>query len=341
MPGFEPDQFWPNPPPLASGVSVGVGRTLDVEIPIGSHGLSVSGRDPRGGVSTATVTVRVQDSTPPGVSLTVLSNRLVAEASDTVGISRVSFELDGQPFGPLLSAAPFEIPWSRGSLSDGTHSFSAVATDTSGNRTVSEPRTVVVDNTPPVVSLAVLSNRLVAQATDASGLASVSFELDGQPFGTVMFEPPFEIPWSRSSLSDGPHSFRAVATDAVGNRVVSVPVTVVADNTPPALVVEASPAFIWPPNNKLVPVQIAISLTDAIDIAPTVVLEAVACNDGCSPGTDIVGAAIGSDDRSVFVRAKRTGAGSGRTYSLTYKAMDSAGNGVRETVQIVVPHDQH
>ena len=241
----------------------------------------------------------------------------------------------------LLSQGPFEIPWSRGSLSDGTHTFSAVATDTSGNRTVSTPATVLIDNTPPVISLAVLSNRLLAQATDASGVASVSFELDGQPFGPAVFAPPFEVPWSRLSLSDGPHSFRAVATDAVGNRAVSAPVDVVVDNTPPVLAVEASPAFIWPPNNKLVPVQIAVSLIDAIDVAPTVVLEVVACNDGCSPSADIVGAAIGSNDRSVSVRAKRTGAGNGRTYSLTYKATDSAGNSVRKTVQIVVPHDQH
>ena len=85
---------------------------------------------------------------------------------------------------------------------------------------------------------------------------------------------------------------------------------------------------------------ITISLHDGIDTAPAVSLESVSCNDGCSPSQDIVGAAVGSDDRSISLRANPSGSGTGRTYSLTYKASDATGNVVRRTVQVVVPHNQ-
>ena len=75
------------------------------------------------------------------------------------------------------------------------------------------------------------------------------------------------------------------------------------------------------------------------DYRSTLTLESVSCNDGCSPAADIVGASVGTDDRSVWLRADRTGGGSGRSYSLTYKATDSSGNVTRKVVQIIVPHN--
>jgi|GEM_PF-3745288 len=55
---------------------------------------------------------------------------------------------------------------------------------------------------------------------------------------------------------------------------------------------------------------------------------------------DVVGANVGTDDRNFFVRARRQGSGQGRTYSLTYRALDATGNVTHRTITVLVPHDR-
>jgi hypothetical protein len=61
--------------------------------------------------------------------------------------------------------------------------------------------------------------------------------------------------------------------------------------------------------------------------------------DGNTAG-DIVGAAIGEDDREFQLRAERSGGGDGRVYAITYEARDASGNTTRRTATVTVPHDQ-
>mgnify|MGYP003866663129 CR=1 FL=1 len=243
-----------------------------------------------------------------------------------------AWALDGDPAGSGRTV-PLVIPL-------GNHDLSLVGRDSRGGESTTSVSIVVRDTTPPSVSLAVLPRRLVAQASDVVGISQVSFELDGQPFGVVLHTGPFEAPWAPETLSDGTHVLQVVATDSAGNRAVSQPVEVRVDNTPPQMVVHATPSTIWPPNKKLVPVVITIGLQDVMDPSPTVILEAATCDDGCIPAADIIGAGIGSDDRGFAVRATRSGSGVGRTYSFTYRASDAAGNVARTTVQVRLPHDQ-
>ncbi len=56
---------------------------------------------------------------------------------------------------------------------------------------------------------------------------------------------------------------------------------------------------------------------------------------------DIQGAAVGTDDRELMLRAERGGKGTGRIYTLTYTARDAAGNVGTAQVTVAVPHDHH
>jgi hypothetical protein len=47
-----------------------------------------------------------------------------------------------------------------------------------------------------------------------------------------------------------------------------------------------------------------------------------------------------TDDGRVFVRAERSGSGSDRVYTLTYRATDAAGNSTTASADVLVPHDQ-
>lgn len=115
---------------------------------------------------------------------------------------------------------------------------------------------------------------------------------------------------------------------------------VVRDHVPPTLRVLASPGSLWPPNHKLVAISTAVTMSDDVDPSPTVALKSITCDDSCDPAQDIGGAELGTDDREFELRADRKGSGSGRTYTITYSAMDASGNEATAVTTVMVPHDQ-
>ncbi len=112
------------------------------------------------------------------------------------------------------------------------------------------------------------------------------------------------------------------------------------DADPPTLVVNASPAGLWPPNGKLVPINVVVQLADNVDGAPVLRLASITCDDGCDPSSDIDSAAFGTDDRAFRLRARRSGGGPGRTYTISYTATDSSQNQATATTTVRVAHDQ-
>jgi hypothetical protein len=126
-----------------------------------------------------------------------------------------------------------------------------------------------------------------------------------------------------------------------GNVTSLSPFTVVQqlDNTAPALTVTLTPNVIWPPNKQMVQVSASIEVSDNFDPSPRVELVSITSNEFLKPG-DIEGATFNTDDRSFQLRATRAGGGSGRVYTITYRARDASGNTTVQSAQVVVPHDQ-
>jgi hypothetical protein len=112
------------------------------------------------------------------------------------------------------------------------------------------------------------------------------------------------------------------------------------DTSPPELTVTVSPNTLWPPNNKAAPITVAVSTRDDYDPQPEIKLESITANEPLAAG-DVVGAAIGTDDRSFSLKATRSGANpAGRIYTITYSAMDGSGNKATASTTVTVPHDQ-
>jgi len=118
---------------------------------------------------------------------------------------------------------------------------------------------------------------------------------------------------------------------------------VVEDNTPPSIdAISASPDMIWPPNHKMVPVTISVSVFDNCDTNPTSQIISITSNepenglgDGdTAPDWEITG------DLTASLRAERAGKGSGRVYTITVRCTDHAGNSADREVTVTVPHDQ-
>jgi hypothetical protein len=146
-------------------------------------------------------------------------------------------------------------------------------------------------------------------------------------------------PPSGTLFTIGRRSVVCHAEDLAGNHTVCPFVVQVDDSNGPTLSVSISPSTLWPPNGALVPVSVSVSAVDACDVSPTIRLLSVSSNQGDTNG-DVVGADLGTDDRSFYLRASRDPRCGDRLYTITYEAQDATGNRTVSEAQVVVPASQ-
>src|SRR6266540_1789969 len=116
------------------------------------------------GVPTVSITRPAPDATVSGTI------DVTATASDSVGIWKVDFQLDGVTKA-TDTTSPYSLTWDSTAVANGLHTFSAVATDLAGNATTSTSVSFTVANgapPPPTVPGAPTLNSATA------GNASVS-----------------------------------------------------------------------------------------------------------------------------------------------------------------------
>jgi len=149
------------------------------------------------------------------------------------------------------------------------------------------------------------------------------------------------------ALNRGPHRIALRVADREGISDTDETLVTVADTTPPELHITLTPSLLWPPNHRLVEVQALANATDACGPA-MIVLDSItssepddapAIGDGSTSG-DAQEAEPGNPDFEFLLRAERSGSGGGRTYTVTYKAIDITGNQVTAGSQVFVPHNQ-
>lgn len=165
--------------------------------PLGSHTLSARVSDSNGNTATAaavTVTVVASnpcsggDTTPPTVSITnPTSNQTVsgtqpvaASASDNCGVASVQFLLDGQALGNPVTSPPYAVTWDSTTASNGTHTLSAQAIDTSGNQATSGTVTVTVQNPAPPMTCFVMQADVSVHAQGTATTAAFHTAAPGE-----------------------------------------------------------------------------------------------------------------------------------------------------------------
>jgi subtilisin family serine protease len=241
--------------------------------------------------------------------------------------------------GPILPAI----------LSLGEHRVGLRVIDAFGAVNLSEATVIVRDTAPPALSCPTASSAecmgpggthvglVPAVATDACG-GAVTITNNRTPAGP---DGSGTYPLGRTILT-------FTATDASGNASTCSMSVTVRDTTPPSLLVHADPGSLWPPNHKLVPIHLGWQAQDLCDASPAVTLVSVTSSepddapgmgDGNTQG-DIADLQVGTTDPLVSLRAERAEAGSGRTYELTYRAVDGSGNGRTALALVTVPHDE-
>jgi hypothetical protein len=216
----------------------------------GAYALRVRVTDDRGGIGASQVhAVQVlPPNVPPTVDLTAplagakvplgSSVAISAHASDTDGVVvGVGFYVNGNLLANAASA-PYSTTWTP--TQTGSYAVEARATDNRNATTSSQSLAVEVlpPDQPPSVSLVAPDGKstyrpgvavaLSASAADADGfVASVEFLVDGSPVAQVS-SAPWDATWTPAQA--GTFTLTARATDNLGARQVSSPISIVVDN---------------------------------------------------------------------------------------------------------------
>ncbi|HET8926377.1 MAG TPA: hypothetical protein VFN24_00930, partial [Microbacterium sp.] len=115
--------------------------------------------------------------------------------------------------------------------------------------------------------------------------------------------------------------------------------TAIASNPPPVIKnLRSSVTKLWPPNHKMKDVTLSYTVEDNCGV-PTVTLS-VSSNEslnGTGDGDTSPDWVVASNTQAQL-RAERAGNGSGRLYTLTITATDSAGGSSSASVEVTVRH---
>jgi hypothetical protein len=181
-----------------------------------------------------------------------------------------------------------------------------------------------------------------AEVQDTNGFAlQVMWSVDGTPTQTNNIASGGAITGSNvtftATFESGAHEVEVSASNGLTNATMCSTTVTVRDTTPPEMLsMAATPAVLWPPNHRLIPVTLTVDAVDNCDPSPVVRIIQVTSNEPenrFAPDWEITG------PLSVNLRAERLGARHGRVYLITVQCEDSGGNISFGSVQVVVPHN--
>lgn len=222
----------------------------------------------------------VIDSAPPALQLLNSSGGL---GNSSYYNPSTVFSIQAADRSPLVqvelaidTTTQFSVAPSTFSLSSGTHTIAYRALDAAGNLNVPLVRTVIIDDTPPVSTVAVRGPYAVGVSGELYVSDRSSFTITAvDPSSASAVSGVFQISTSMDSgpiisgstqvdvgplTSEGYHLLHFYALDAGGNVETAKDVTLFADFTPPVAAVAGNPPFFFNGSHYYVSTGTAISL---------------------------------------------------------------------------------
>jgi hypothetical protein len=313
--------------------SVAVTDNAPSVFPLGYTSVNWTATDDSGNSTTKTQIINVVDTTDPNLTI---PPDLVAECSQSnpqgatpdIGMASATDICDSFVSITDDAASVFAL---------GSTTVNWTATDDSGNSKSDTQTVTVSDTTPPDL---VIPEDIVKECTSAEG---TPVDLGVSTATDICWE---TVDISNNAPSVYPLGETTVtwqALDDSGNFSTDDQVIKIQDTTPPYLELTVNPQILWSPNHKLVLIEASIITSDVCDTTPAVELVSITSNesdnglgDGDTP-EDIQGVEFGSDDRSFYLRAERSGTGDGRIYTITYRSTDASGNFTEKQATVRVP----
>ncbi len=233
-------------------------------------------------------------------------------------------------------SGPTAAQVSRTLTTEGTgQSLTGQCTDLAGNA-VSDTRTGLnLDKTLPTLTWAA-----AVPAANANGWHNTDVTLAFTPADALSGVAGTSQPSPLVLTTEGAAVTGVVSvTDVAGNTATFTSPFARIDKTPPLVSCTADKPVLWPPNNKLVPVSVDLSLSDALSGGVTYVMNEATSSER-DARRDIVGFTVPGTALSGALRAERSGRGTGLVYTLGYQGTDLAGNSATCSTVVIVPHDR-
>lgn len=114
----------------------------------------------------------------------------------------------------------------------------------------------------------------------------------------------------------------------------------VCDEVAPAFgALTVTPNVLWPLNHKYREVAATVTASDNFDASPLVALVSVTSSEpeNAEGEGNTLNDIVVVDDQHFRLRAERSGVGTGRVYTVTYKMTDSCGNETLQSATVTVP----
>jgi RNA polymerase sigma factor (sigma-70 family) len=152
------------------------------------------------------------------------------------------------------------------------------------------------------------------------------------------------VPPSGSFFPAGTNSVLCAAMDAAGHVTNTCSFSIVVNDCEPPVIqsITASPAVLWPPNQRMEEVAVHVSAFDNCHVAGSRITSITSSNEASLTHRGAGGVADWqiTGDLTVSLRADRSGVGLGRVYNITVESTDDAGNTSTAVAHVTVPHDQ-
>jgi Tol biopolymer transport system component len=223
----------------------------------------------------------------------------------------------------------------EGPFSPDVYYVTLTVTDEHNESDTCQAKVTVVDTTPPIPDVATLATVTGECSAEITSIPTATDNCIGVVMGTT--NDPL------SYKEQGTYTVTWTYDDGNGNTTMQTQVVIVKDITPPTIEnLNASPNVLWPPNHKMVPVTLSVSVSDNCDDALNSQIITVSSNEPANglgdgdmaPDWEITG------DLTVNLRAERSGTGSGRVYTITVMCTDAYGNSLTEFLNVTVPHNK-
>ena len=230
--------------------------TPSTELPEGEYTVDATAKDPNGNTDTATPEKLVIDTTPPEVSINppVDTNdttpELTGKTEPGSTVDVVIKDKDDKVVAEGPATVDPEGNWTftpTTPLPEGELTVEATAKDPAGNGKDAAPEELVVDTTPPEITIdkPVVTNNTKPEVTgqvepgstvdvvikDAANNPVASGPATVNPDGTWTFTPTTPLP-------EGELTVNATATDPTGNPTDAAPEELVIDTTPPEITID-------------------------------------------------------------------------------------------------------
>jgi sugar lactone lactonase YvrE len=201
-------------------------------------------------------------------------------------------------------------------------------------------------NSPPVaIARSTQPTECAAAGTPVVLDGSASYDADGDTLGYTWHGAGGQVVGTEAVVTVTQQvrtvGYMLVVDDGRDTATARLSVTV-RDTLPPSLSVSLSPTTLWPPNHQMVPIQAAVSASDNCSRVEVQLVSITSSepDQGLGDGDTPIDVQQLGADGSFALRAERSGRGSGRVYTATYKATELSKARLSTTVAVtvVVPH---